>query len=297
MIFDTLKFIISHPLNRHRRIASLIDWFRWQVGSRLLPGAVEVPFVNDAVLMVEPGMAGATGNIYAGLVEFEDMGFLLHFLGSDDLFVDIGANVGIYTVLASKVIGARSVAVEALPATYEKLMKNMIANDIVNATEAWNCALGDKDGEIHFTSELDTMNHVVVEADTNADHACSVAVKRLDDILDGQVPRLIKIDVEGYETPVIAGAMETLKSLEQEAVIMELNGCGRRYGFEDSELHQKMLGFGYIPVTYSPLSRDVRRLQKPNIIGNTIYLRESSFHSVCARVKVAPSFYVKGQNI
>jgi len=130
MIFRTLKFIITQPLNRHRKLAALNDWFRWQVGSRLLPGAVEVPFVNNAVLMVEPGMTGATGNIYAGLAEFEDMGFLLHFLKKDDLFVDIGANIGSFTVLASKVVDAKSIAIEALPTTHEKLMKNISANNI-----------------------------------------------------------------------------------------------------------------------------------------------------------------------
>ncbi len=83
MIFNTFKFILSHPINRQRKLASLADWFRWQMGSRLLSGAVSVPFVNDAVLMVEQGMTGATGNIYAGLAEFEDMSFLMHFLRPD----------------------------------------------------------------------------------------------------------------------------------------------------------------------------------------------------------------------
>ncbi len=72
-------------------------YLKWQIGSRLLPGAVHVPFVNDTVLVVTPGMTGATLNIYTGLHEFEDCGFLLHLLRCSDLFVDIGANVGVYT--------------------------------------------------------------------------------------------------------------------------------------------------------------------------------------------------------
>jgi len=105
-----------------------------------------------------------------------------------------------------------------------------------------NCALGNEGGEIYFTSGLDTMNHVVSEAEFQGENTCSVVVRKLDDILDGCTPRLIKIDVEGYETPVIEGAMQTLKNHRQEAIIMELNGCGGRYGFDDDELHQKMVG-------------------------------------------------------
>lgn len=45
-----------------------------------------VDFVNDAKLLVKPDMAGATGNVYTGLHEFEDMAFTLHCLREEDLF-------------------------------------------------------------------------------------------------------------------------------------------------------------------------------------------------------------------
>jgi thymidylate synthase len=63
-------------------------------------------------------MTGATGNIYAGLHEFEDMAFLLHLLRSEDMFADVGSNIGSYTILASGVVGAKSVAFEPVPSTY-----------------------------------------------------------------------------------------------------------------------------------------------------------------------------------
>lgn len=46
-------------------------------------------------------MRGATGNVYVGLHEFESMGFVLHVLRSSSAFIDVGANVGAYTVLAA----------------------------------------------------------------------------------------------------------------------------------------------------------------------------------------------------
>jgi len=48
--------------------------------------------VNGSKFLVKTGETGLTGNIYTGLHEFPDMGFLLHFLRAEDLFVDIGAN-------------------------------------------------------------------------------------------------------------------------------------------------------------------------------------------------------------
>ena len=61
---------------------------------------VVVNYINDSRLLVQTGMTGATGNIYTGLHEFEDMGFALHFLQEGDYFIDLGVNVGSYTVLA-----------------------------------------------------------------------------------------------------------------------------------------------------------------------------------------------------
>jgi len=298
MILDTLKFIITHPLNSDRKVAAIIDWFCWQIGSRLLPGAVEVPFVNDAVLIAEHGMTGATGNIYGGLAEFEDMSFLLHFLQPKDLFVDVGANIGSYTLLASKVLGVKSIAIEALPVTYAKLMRNIRVNDIVDRVDALNCGLGAKEGEIYFTSDLDTMNHAISDLDSRIEkNICVVPVKKMDEILNGKVPSLIKIDVEGYETPVIQGAMKTLQDSRQETVIMELNGCGARYDFNDLALHAEMRNMGYCAVAYCPIKRKLERLDQPNNVGNTIYIKEKKIDSIRLKLMQAKPFFVKDRHV
>jgi len=296
-VLNTLKLILTAPLNQSRKLQALTDWFCWQVGSRMVPGAVAVPFVNDAVLLAEPGMTGATGNIYLGLAEFDDMGFLLHFLQEDDLFLDVGANIGSFTVLASKSVGAHSIAIEALPYTYQKFFQNLRINDILDKVQALNIAAGDAEGSIHFTSGLDTMNHVVAEDNVNDIETCAVKVKRLDNILEGRVPNLIKIDVEGFETPVIEGALETLMNIKQQAVIMELNGCGQRYGFNDDTLHQKMIALGYCAVSYNPMNRVIRELEYSNHEGNTIYLKKSSRFEVEKKLMLSKPFKVKGQSV
>jgi hypothetical protein len=68
--------MLDHPLNRADKWAALKRYLRWQIGSRSVPGDVLLPFVDRTYLRVRPGMTGATGNIYAGLHEFEGMAFL-----------------------------------------------------------------------------------------------------------------------------------------------------------------------------------------------------------------------------
>lgn len=130
---DTVRFlssVLQHPLNLHQKPQAILRWLRWQVGSRIVPGAVVMNFVNQSKLVIQPSMRGATENIYTGLYDFEDMSFVLHLLQPDDWFVDIGANVGAYTVLASAGRKAHSIAIEPNPKAYSHLMQNIHINNI-----------------------------------------------------------------------------------------------------------------------------------------------------------------------
>src|SRR5215212_3903441 len=124
-LLKTLQYIVNHPLNRSNKLAAIKRYFNWQVSSRLNPHPVIYPFVEGSSLVVQKSMTGATGNVYCGLHEFNDMGFLLHFLRPGDLFFDIGANIGSYTILASAVVGASTVSFEPVPSTFRNLQKNV----------------------------------------------------------------------------------------------------------------------------------------------------------------------------
>ena len=109
-VLKAIKFITNHPLNDEHKLSAIIRFAKWQIGSRLVPGAIVYEWINGSKFLVKTGETGLTGNIYTGLHEFPDMSFLLHFLRAEDHFVDIGANVGSYTILACSAIGAASSA-------------------------------------------------------------------------------------------------------------------------------------------------------------------------------------------
>ncbi len=194
-LFKTLRFILAHPLARRRPLAALGRYARWQVESSLRQ-SVEFEWVGGSRLLVRRGMTGATGNIYCGLHEFADMAFLLHLLRPGDLFVDVGANVGSYTILASAACGARVIAAEPDPVTMRDLRANVEANQASGRVELIEAALGAHGGAVSFTVGLDTVNHVGVGG---ALGTREVQLRTLDGVVGGARPLLIKMDVEGYE--------------------------------------------------------------------------------------------------
>ena len=91
------RFVRSHALGSRAPLRAFANILLWQLRARISRTAVRCRWIDGSILMVRRGMTGATGNLYVGLHEFCDMGFVLHFLRAGDLFVDVGANVGSYT--------------------------------------------------------------------------------------------------------------------------------------------------------------------------------------------------------
>lgn len=79
-LVNVVNFIFNHPLGSKSKIAAISRFIKWQVASRLVPGEIVYYWVNDSKLIVRRGETGLTGNIYVGLHEFYEMGYLLHVL-------------------------------------------------------------------------------------------------------------------------------------------------------------------------------------------------------------------------
>jgi FkbM family methyltransferase len=270
---DTLSFILNHPLGKQHPLAALKRFVRWQAISRFHDETI-VDWIDGSVLGVKRGMTGATGNVYCGLHEFVEMAFLLHFLQPGDVFLDIGANVGSYTILASKVCGAFSIAFEPDPLTARALHRNLALNALEDRVRVEQIALGAHSGEISFTVGLDTMNRVATVDDQKTQ---IVTVKRLDDIPRVDTAVFAKLDVEGFEDEVLKGGMSILSSPNLLAIQCESHGLTTKHA---------LVSHGFEEHFYDPFSRDLSRKPFDTRASNTLFVRDAE--QVIRRVKGAP---------
>jgi FkbM family methyltransferase len=294
-IIQLLKFITTHPLNKGRKTDAMVRFARWQIASRLLRGDIVCEWVNGARFFARKGETGLTQNIYTGLQEFSDMAYVLHVLRREDLFVDIGANVGSYTLLACRAVGAAGCAFEPIPATYARLQENVRLNHLENSVTCLNVGIGRAPGTIKFTAGLDTMNHALADGESDPG-ALDVKVVTLDSVLKDRDPSLLKIDVEGYEMPVLEGASETLTKRSLHSVIMELNGSGTRYSYEESKIVDLMHDYGFGSYSYEPFGRTLERLDGKSLeSGNTLFIRNTNY--VAERLRESPQFAILGKQV
>ncbi|HZC48982.1 MAG TPA: FkbM family methyltransferase [Nitrososphaeraceae archaeon] len=152
-----------------------------------------------------------------------------------DIVIDIGAHIGLYTIISSKRVGANGkvVAIEADPSNFEMLKSNIKLNQLTNVTPL-NYAVYSKEtkvklylpsGESGFTKYNTIMPNWInaqekfVEVNANTlDY-----LLQLNEIRQEEV-NWIKIDVEGAEFEVLKGATNVLSKSKDIAILMELHG-------------------------------------------------------------------------
>jgi FkbM family methyltransferase len=165
---------------------------------------------------------------------------LLHHLimHKGETFVDVGANVGYYSLKIAKEYspkGVTIIALEAHPGNYKALSKNIGLNDLKCIT-AINKAVSDHKGIVTLYDRVDTRNRIRSEMYSLSNtflHESNVArpgggsleidCDTLDNILGEQRVDVMKIDIEGAEVSALEGATHILKKLRK--IIVEVHGA------------------------------------------------------------------------
>jgi FkbM family methyltransferase len=191
--------------------------------------AVPALSADDHLRVVAGPLRGARWLPHSGLhsclegtYEHENQELFAQNVGSGDVVFDVGANVGFFTLLASRLVGAsgRVVAFEPFPAAKRRLDRHLELNAARNVT-VFQAAVSDTVGRARFHAHADiTMGRIEDEGELD------VEVVRLDDLVQtGRVPApdLIKIDVEGEEAKVLRGAGELLRT-QRPTVLLATHG-------------------------------------------------------------------------
>lgn len=289
----TLRFIHRHPLAQKHLSRAYFNFIIWQIKSRLTNDFIIQKFIHGTRFWAKKGLTGITGNIYSGLHEFHDMGFLLHFLRAEDTFFDVGANVGAYTILASGVCGAKSLTFEPIQLTFSILQENLRLNQIEHLVKAHQSGVGKNHCIIRFSTKEDTTNHAL-SPEEGLQTSTEVDIVPLDSYYPDYTPALIKIDVEGFESEVLRGMEKLLSNKSLKAIIIELNGSGARYGYHDDQVHNQLIRYNFRPYNYCPFTRKLIELKQYGDY-NTIYISDLPF--VESRVQTAPGFRVFNEKI
>lgn len=215
-----VRKVWNHPANRGRRVRALRRAISYQVMARTF-GRTAVASVGDrGRVVVRLHDNGSSHALYANPPDFAEMQFWRKWLRPGDLFLDVGANVGIYSLWAAD-IGVETWAFEPHPVARERLQENAALSGL--DIRSFDCALGAAEGRMSFTTNLGTSNHLTVGTDGDV----TVEVRRADDVVGKRTVHGVKIDVEGAERLVLEGASGLLERGQIQVLQIEWNHMSR----------------------------------------------------------------------
>jgi FkbM family methyltransferase len=174
---------------------------------------------------------------FTGWYERHFTEWLLSELGKDDVYLDVGAHVGIHVVTAARRLsdlgGGKVIAIEAAEDSAAKIRKTAEANALSNV-EVVQVGLGAHEGVLKlYTDERYSPNDAGVRSQFNTGQlVCEVRLARLDDIAESiglTKADIVKLDIEGGELAALKGMLVTLRRLKPRFVTVEV---------EEARLHQ-----------------------------------------------------------
>jgi FkbM family methyltransferase len=244
--------IARHPANKGGRLAAERRAMTWHWRAR--SGDVEAVVTVDGrtKLRVRPHQFSAVWTIYDGVHEWEELQFCLSYLRPGDHFVDVGANVGVFsTLVGTRIPNVRITAVEPFPPVRADLEANLALNHLDVAVV--DSALSDAEGEATFeVLDRDVLNRLAAPATGATDapsgdagpRGITVPVTTLDQLVGGDPPALVKIDVEGAELSVMRGASQLLSSAGP-VLLFEHAGHSTHFGITPADLRHFLNEHGY----------------------------------------------------
>ena len=196
-------------------------------------------------------------NTRKGKHEVGTVNFLKKYLSKGDVFIDIGANFGYFSCIASKIVGDEGLVLAFEPnnTAYIQLISTMTRNKLFNCLPV-KMALGEHENATmnmkkawfkqSTSSYMTSGSSVLSNKFDSFSRSLSIAKK----------VKIIKIDVEGAELPVLKGLAALLLKDKPLLIVEPDNNSQKRFGFKFSELISYLASLGYKPTLFVDPSGD-----------------------------------------
>jgi FkbM family methyltransferase len=214
-----IRYVWEHPSNAGHRPRALLRLARYHFQARMLRRRAIARLGERSRLWVDLHRTAASKVMYANPPDLPEMQVWRRALRSGGLFLDVGANVGAYTIWAAE-CGADVIALEPAADTFGLLLENIALNGYrVTAIQA---AAGADCGTARFTAGRDAGNRLDPEGPVET------RLVTIDSLIDGRHVAGMKVDVEGFEIDVLRGCIRALSERRIGLIQLEWNTMSQR---------------------------------------------------------------------
>lgn len=207
--------------------------------------------------------------------EQRELEVLRTLLSPGDVFVDCGANIGLWSIVAAEEVGSEGVvySFEPNPKTYKKMLGNVGISSI-GRVKTKNVAIGENNDSAFIRCKSEH-NDSYLNKSEGGRNDVKICVRRLDSIVSGERVKGVKVDVEGYELEVLKGAEDIIRK-DEPWLFVEFNTqitgvtCLRNW-----PVHTYLTNLGYEAWSFQDLTSSGRLHDEWSTSGycNILYLK------------------------
>jgi FkbM family methyltransferase len=248
-----------------RNAARLAERLAWWDGQPADGSSTTVELQPDVRMQIYFG-GELSRFIFQGNFEAEERVFLNAFLRPGDTFVDIGANLGLFSLIAAHLVGPRGHvhAFEPCAQTCERLQKNVALNRFKNVA-VHALALSDSAGPREMVMAVDGMDawNSLAQPYMGGNYTTeTITTDTWDSFAEAHGlasgVALMKIDVEGWEAPVLAGARRMLSKPDAPVLQVEFtDAAAKAAGHSCADVYRMLEEFGYRVYRFDPVERQL----------------------------------------
>ena len=240
---EGIGFLLGFPKRIVRRLFDRVFNYMFFVGSKTV--RANYPFGSDIITRMNNGInislpgndlsivptIALTGTYWEGELDFVE-----RTLSGGDFFIDVGCNVGVYTLVAARKVGpfGRVFSFDPNPTVITHLNRSIFMNYFHDRVKVFNVALGDKKEQVQISYSENCLGDASEGLDERSPHAranqilgntksIEVAQLTLDELIHDDIEiKFMKVDVEGFEHKVVAGARRLITNRSVQYIMLEL---------------------------------------------------------------------------
>ena len=256
-MLQSLAFLFKHPFNKKYPFFALKRFFEWKMVKLFKLSNYKKSLWDNRKIYLNHDSFQSMWLMYNWLVDWEEFNLIKDFVTPKGCCLDVGANMGYYTVWFSKFTN-NIYAFEPNRKNYRRLIQNLSANNANEYIRSYNIAVGEVNGEVSFTTDLDGENHIAL-LDIEGNN--TVVCKRLETILfENKIEEVsyIKIDVEGFELEVLKGLGGYIKNRKIDIIQIEINKTISNSGYTVHQLLAFISDNNLTLCSYSVLEKQLK---------------------------------------
>ena len=219
---------------------------------------------KNVKVLIRPGEEISECVYVEGYYEPNQMYFLDHQLKPGAVFIDAGANDGLYTLFAAHKVGPQGLVISIEPSTreYEHLCKNIRLNDFKNI-RTLRAAVSNVSGFAELKvaesskSGHNTLSQSFYYKDTTLEAVEKINTTTIDEVTEADsISRvdILKLDIEGWELSALEGATRTLVKFRPLLMIEIICENGSAFGSNSGKIWEFLTNYGYQMKTYSSVN-------------------------------------------